>query len=181
MKSLILLFLICVGCSHPLVLNPVRLKESKRLNLQGLLALRSKNLKEAQANFQLAYQLAPNPESLDGLGICALSQQNYPEAQRLFIKSYQTSQNYYNSLINLAFLYEKAGQLDLADRLYRSLIDKYPENFKLQNNFSAFQFDYYRPSEVSDLEFRLLQAKSLNPDPLIIRNLTMIKGYRERN
>ncbi|MEX0596391.1 MAG: hypothetical protein WD512_07805 [Candidatus Paceibacterota bacterium] len=169
---MILIFLVACTVSHPQ--NLAKEKQAQTLNIQGLQALRENKTKEAQANFYLAYQLFPNPESLDGLGVCQINLKNFRSAQTIYILAYQEDPNYYNSLINLAFLYEQYGYHDLAEKIYQDLILKYPENYKLQNNFSVFLFDYYGQQSIDQVELRLLQAKSMSSDPKILRNLQKV-------
>ncbi len=181
MKILILSLILLTCCS--LAESPPRTNNHviQRYNFQGLQALRQNELLEAQANFRLAFQIAPNAESLDGLGACEYYLGNFSNAQKYYIKAYEFNPQYYNSLINLAYLYEANGQLDLAEKLYIYLKQKYPQNYRLLNNFSAFQFDYYGEKKLLDVEFNLLQAKSIYPDVLILKNLIKVKGYGETN
>lgn len=181
LRTSLLFLIILSGCVFPKDRNPGDISESDRLAAQGLMHLRAKQYDQAESAFTLSNEIWENAPAIDGLGCLAFYQKDYEQAEKFFKKAHQVNPKYYNSIGNLALLYEVTNRKDSANELYREALEGDPKNFKIHNNFGGFLFDNYSREEKYSLEAEkeLLKAQSLAPEDLLVRdNLNFIQSRR---
>ncbi|PJF37581.1 MAG: hypothetical protein CUN55_21340, partial [Phototrophicales bacterium] len=83
--------------------------QAQQLIDKGTLALRARMLDEAQAAFEVSYDLVPSPEALDGLGCVAFMRGELEIARDYFLSAYNQDSNYTDSIFHLALLYDYVG------------------------------------------------------------------------
>jgi len=172
----ILLSILQFGCvvTQPVTLD--RQTEALRLIDQGTSQLRAFKLKQAQASFAVAADMANLAAAYDGLGCVALIQGEFVKAEKHFLQAYNLDEKYEHSLGNLALLYEIRGLRGEAITLYLKAIEGNPKNFRLRNNFAAFLLDNYPESESEVIaKDELLKAQALVKHPFIEENLVKMK------
>ena len=179
MKKYILLILLILNLSS-CSFNFLRTVEDEKFALEmiakGILHLRAGNLDDAEAAFLLANEIVYNPAAIDGLGCVEFNRGNFYKAERLFIDAFDENSNYFNSLGNLALLYEMVGHTKEANKLYQIATSANPKNYKIKNNFGGFLFDNYNNDSYKGMLARqeILKAKNIHPDNLILSNLEII-------
>ena len=153
--------------------------QAKELIDLGVLALQENDLDRAEAAFDLASEIAPIPEALDGLGCVALKRGQVRLAEYFFISAYEYDSNYTTALANLAFLYDTNGLHSDAENLYKTTLLTDPRNFKARNNYAALLADYNDKKDVELSKKQLLKAEALAAHPVIVNNLKKLGAQTE--
>src|SRR4051794_33383564 len=83
----------------------------------GTLQMRTGHLDQAQAAFELAYQVGGLSSALDGLGCVAFKKAELSTAEKYFLRAYNESPDYNNSLTNLSMLYEIQKRWEEAEQV----------------------------------------------------------------
>jgi len=169
-----LLTLMLLGCTIGNVPSSIAQRQAMELVDQGTQYLRQADLDRAEAAFSVAYQLHRSSAALDGLGCVSFLRGDAVQAEKLFIQAYQADESYYNSLANLALLYESRGLYSQARATYRLAIREDPANFRARNNLAGLMFEG-RNSERRAARHQLLKAQALARHPLIEKNLVKLE------
>jgi len=162
------------GCMLP---GPVGL-EAKHQALalvdQGTMLLRQGDLDQAEAAFRVAYELAGPAAAVDGLGCVAFLKGDLEQAEKYFVQAYQMDESYYESLGNLALLYESQGLYSQAKRVYSLAIQHNPGDYRARNNFAGLLLDIKEDAQRARWE--LLKARALVDHPLISKNIERVES-----
>ncbi len=137
-------------------------------------SLRQGDLDESEASFELALEFAELAPIYDGLGCVALMRNNYEEAKRYFFYAISLDEQYTDVYGNLAMLYEVQGQVGAAEAMYEYAIAEDPDNYRVRNNFAAFQMRQQMASR-GDIRKQLFKARALAPHPLIDDNIERLR------
>ena len=179
----LLVFNLC-ACAVPVAPNPSSINEGLKLVDQGTLQLRKGAFDQAQASFEMAWEIANLAAALDGLGCVAFLREDYPGAEQYFVQAYQQDPDYSNSLGNLALLYERHGLSDEAQQLYERAIAEDPKNVRSRNNFAGFLVSegganrsaQGRKAGIIRAKHELHRAAALANNPIINENIGRLNG-----
>lgn len=177
MRIVLLMLLFLNSCSFIFERSEEDKLKALQLIDQGTLHLREGNLEDAKASFILSNDINESAAATDGLGCVSFMKQDYIEAEKLYIKAYRMEDNYFNSLANLALLYEQTHSKKEARKLYELAVNANPTNFKIRSNFGAFLYDNYsKNSDESALgKEELYKAKNILPAKIITDNIKLIE------
>jgi len=173
------------GCTGVVVApDSSAVSESLKLVDQGTLHLRDGALDQAQASFEMAWEIGSQAAALDGLGCVAFMREDYPSAEQYFVQAYQQDPDYSNSLGNLALLYEKHGLSNDALQLYERAIEEDPKNIRSRNNFAGFLASgkaangnsQLRKADSQRAKRELQRAAALANNPIINENIGRLKS-----
>lgn len=142
---------------------------------QGILQLRSGKLSKAEAAFEVARDMLPMSAAVyDGLGCVAMMRGDFVRAEKYLLHASLLDAQYREVYANLAILYEMTGHKDDASLMYRYARQIDPENFRVRNNYAAFQFRRGRGTTETALK-ELLRAEALAPHPVIVDNIRRLR------
>lgn len=176
-NAAIMLACLLLGCSPvgPKVSVGQQAQVQDLIN-RGTYMIRTGQIEQAKATFEVALQTAPVPEAIDGLGCVAFLDEDFELAEALFLKTIRLYPSYMTALANLALVYEVTGRKHEAQALYEQAIDKSPRNLHVRSNFGALLFDLYSVGVISKAQARneLLRAQALGNHPIIERDLKIL-------
>lgn len=165
----------------PLVDSPQPQEQLKAMQLieQGVLHLRRGDLSQARASFEVASQLCPSPQALDGLGAVAFLQGDSTLAAKFYEAAIELDPQYSEAYANLALLQESEGHPEQALRSYQRSIELSTLNFRARNNLAAMIRDSSGDALV--VEHELLRARAIAGTPLVEENLHRIGAHYENS
>lgn len=173
--SIFLLLLACATAHKP---TPDDLTKALRLIDQGTAHIRQGDLDQAQAAFEVAYELAELSAAVDGLGCVSFLKGDLLAAEQYFVKAYQMDENYAHSLGNLALLHESEQSFLSAQKLHYRAVEENPKNHRFRNNLAVFLSESPYQEESEQTKKELLKAQALVNHPLISNNLAIIEKSR---
>lgn len=171
--TIIFLLISLSGCFAGRAPSPQELHEASMLVDYAVEHLREGNLEQAEATFQVAYELAGLAAAIDGLGCVAYMREDYARAESLFWQAYDMDATYDTSLSNLALLYEVQGRKKEAFELYQKALSADPKNHRLRNNYAGFLYE--NNGAKAQVLGELLKAEALFNDSKIYGNIELIK------
>ena len=182
MKKILFILMIFTACSYNFERDADDYAVANNLISHATRKLEEGDLEEARATFLLSNEIIESAAALDGLGCAAFLSGNLELAQSYFISSFKKDNKYYNSLGNLALLYDYVGWKNEAIKLYNIAIQGNPKNYKIRNNFAALLYDNNSRESGSRLQAKaeLFKAKSLRADKTVIENLRLIQNYEHK-
>ena len=139
---------------------------------KGVLALRDNRLEDAEASFNVAFELAQLPAALDGLGCVSLIKGDLDIAEQYFTQAYEMDSEYNTPLGHLALIHELKGETLKADRLYKMALEEEPENFRARNNYAVLVANDDQKLALNEL----LRAKALVEHPVIDENIKRLRN-----
>ncbi len=172
-----LLTIALVACSAVQPVSVDEQQEALALVDKGTLLLRERVLDEAEAAFDVAWQLAKLPAALDGLGCVAFGRENYTAAEQIFAKVYELDPSYTNALVNLAQVYERTGRVALAEGLYQRGLVADPRHFRARNNLAVLIVEHGGDGDRTTRKAReeLLRARAVIDHPILEENLRQLE------
>jgi len=152
-------------------------QEALTLIDRGTMLLREHQLDEAEAAFDVAWQLSRLPAALDGLGCVAFQRERYGEAEQIFARVYKLDPSYSNALMNLAQVYEQTGRVALAEGLYERGLAADPRHFRARNNLAVLMVERGEGGELAVQRAReeLLRARAVIDHPILNENLRQLE------
>ncbi len=102
----------------------------------------------------------------------AMQKGDYQNAITLFQESIQINKNHIKSLIGLANVYNKNGNIVKAEQIYKNTIQHFPNNWRVISDFGVF---YYQNGKYNEalIQFKHLSQMSPNND-IVVRNMAGI-------
>lgn len=177
MKQVIVALIICLLFSSCTMIPRQQTEAEKRalaLVDKGIMHIRSGKLRDAEASFQVALDVAQTPEAYDGIGCVRMLQGKYDVAERYFYHAYNLDKSYSHVYTNLAMLYQLQGRVHDAATMYEYALQSDPEDFRARNNYAAFTQAYGVADKSAILE-ELERAHALAPHPLIADNIEQMR------
>jgi tetratricopeptide (TPR) repeat protein len=150
-------------------------REAYRLIDQGTLALRQQLYPEAQASFEVAFELAQIPAALDGLGCVSFALGDMRGAEEWFREANRRDPTYTSALRNLAAVYEARGDIESAEFLLRSAIAADPQDYHARNNLAVL-LDSSDKGKKNEAVSEFMKAAATEPTALIKTNIAAITG-----
>ena len=165
------------GCAATSERTVMEEQEALALIDRGTLHLRGGRADEAQAAFDVAWELTQKPAALDGLGCVAFLRGDYLAAERIFNQVLQLDPAYSDALMNLAAVYERTERPFLAEQLYARGLDHDPQHFRARNNLAVLLAERAaaRPALKEEARMELLRARELVKHPVIDENLRQLE------
>ncbi|MCB0328772.1 MAG: hypothetical protein KDD70_03890 [Bdellovibrionales bacterium] len=168
------------GCVASLPPSPT-LEESRRASElvdQGTALLRRGALKEAQASFEVSFDLDQTAAALDGLGCVAFLSGDVELARDYFLLAYEQDHSYSQSLANLALLYDYIGAKEESRVLFERALGGDVDNAPTRNNLGVLLEEGGAKSAATSEMFR---AYVVLPHEIIGKNLEQIgeKPWRQ--
>lgn len=155
--------------------GPEDIMESMNLVDQGSAYLELGQLDRARSSFQVAWDVGQTAAALDGLGCVAFLEGDLLKAQSYFIRAYERDDSYTEAIANLALLYDRVGDTEHAEMLYRHVVEMDPKNYRARNNLAALMQGKSRGVRDEAALRELLRAASLSDHPLIKMNLETLE------
>ncbi len=170
------------GCFASGAVSEAAYQQALDLVDRGASLLKQRRLREADAVFSLAYEIAPLSQALDGRGCVALVAGDLQRAEEYLTRAYNDDRTYDHALGNLALVYELQGHHEAAKALYETFLAKQPDSSAVRHNLAALELDYRRRSgTASPVDERVardefLKAAALSQHGVIADNITRVGG-----
>lgn len=186
-SGVVCLFLVLQGCAiAPQGADLSSQQQALQLIDLGVLQLRCGKLQQAQASFEVAYQLNSSAQALDGLGAVAFLGGEISQAKEYFLAAISLEPEYAEAYANLGLLMEASQNYKEAQLYYRRSIELAPHNFRARNNLAALMREQQltgkgvdrQSVDTAQVRQELFRAQSISPNGLIEQNLYML-GERD--
>ena len=142
-------------------------RELVNLLKSGLTLMRTGDLEEAQATFDIAKELSPSDARvLDALGCVAFRRGALDRAKDYFSQSVASDRKYSRAYAHLALVAETNGDFKEAALLYKMAIKLNPLNFRGRHNYGIFVKHSYNAEELSKWEKKKAEAVRVTRDKL---------------
>lgn len=144
--------------------------------------IRLGRIEQAKAFVDIAEQLAPlDPSVSDARGCISWYYKDYFAARNYFNTAMLLDPSFENPYVNLAYLEEKRGRVEIAKSLLQKVLKINPLNHKARNNYAALLYDNAKTNsdrEQARKEFQMAIGSVDKIDEVLGRNQ---KFFHQKN